>query len=398
MADPALIFNDPADRAGTHVLLIGIGDYPWLEGGAKCTTPARQAAARGMGQLGAPPLSMRAMADWFLDPQGFANPDKPLASVALVLSEPDAVDYRGTAVPRGSIVDVKKAVAAWVTRANGRRDNALIFAFCGHGMQAGQNSVLLCRDFARNEQSLFDGAIDFEDFRIALSTRMPGTQLLLVDACRTRDLEIGSLGESTPGDSLIGVISPNAGGNTQALQCVQYATSPATVAWGPDNGASLFTRALLDSLAGGGADRTQQWWVTTTELQAALATYLPRLARQWDVQQVPGNQSLPFRICKPEKIVVPLYVRSSDAAIWDETVTIRAVRGTDFAEEIAHDPLALPNRSECEFRLHSPSLKPRDVTYGVFARFGPGSLFVDAEDVAHAYPPEAVCELSVSRR
>ena len=396
MPDPALIFSDPADRAGTHVLLIGIGDYPWLEGGAKCTTPARMAAAMGLRQLGAPPLSMREMADWFLD--GFANPDKPLASVALLLSEPEPASYRGQAVPRGAIADVKRAVAAWVTRANARRDNALIFAFCGHGMQSGQNSVLLCRDFARNEQSIYDGAIDFEDFRIALSTRMPDTQLLLIDACRTRDLEIPPLGQATPGDPLIGVASTMPRNNTQALQCVQYATSPNTTAWGPDNGASLFTRALLDSLAGGGADRTQQWWVTTTELQAALATYLPRLARQWDVQQVPGNQSLPFRICKPETIVVPLYVSSNEALIWQEKVTIRAARGTDFTEEIAHDPQAAPDRSECEFRLLNPSQKPRDVTYDVFARFPPGSPFLDVDDQVIAYPPEAVCELSVSRR
>lgn len=398
MADPALIFSDPVDRAGTHVLLIGVGDYPWLEDGDKCKTAEQRTRAMGMGQLGAPPLSIRALADWFLDPGGFANPDKPLASVAVLLSEPQPAQYRGKTVPRGTIADVKKAVTAWISRANTRRDNALIFAFCGHGMQAGQNSVLLCRDFARNDQNVYEGAIDFENFRIALSTRMPDTQLLLIDACRTRDLEAVAFGQKAPGDALIGVVSPMARNYTQAMQCVQYATSPSTVAWGPDNGTSLFTRALLDSLAGGGADRTQQWWVTTTELQAALATYLSRLAKQWDVQQVPGNQSLPFRICKPEKIVVPLYVRSTDASIWNENVTVRASRGTDFAEEIAHDPLTLPNRSECEFRLQSPSLKPRDVTYDVLVRFGPGSLFADAEDVAHAYPPEAVCELSVSRR
>ena len=40
MADPAHIFSDEADRAGAHVPLIGIGDYPWLEGGARCTSQA----------------------------------------------------------------------------------------------------------------------------------------------------------------------------------------------------------------------------------------------------------------------------------------------------------------------------------------------------------------------
>lgn len=396
MADRALVFHDPANRAGTHVLLIGIGDYPWADGGANCRTPAQRIAAMGLGQLGAPPLSMREMADWFIDE--FRNPDKPLSSLSLLLSEPAVASYRGKKVPRGTIAEVNRAVQGWMERADTRRDNALVFGFCGHGLQSGQNSVLLCRDFAASRGNVFAGAIDFEQFRIALSTRQPDTQLLLVDACRTRDLEVDQLGAATPGNRLISVVSTATRDNTTAQQSVQYATSPLTRAWGSDNGASLFTRALLAALAGGAADRTSDWWVTTTELQMALATYLARLSRESGVQQVPNAQSQPFRLCKPQRIAVPLYVSSSEPSIWREKVTIGAMRGEGFAESIAHDPLTEPNRSECTFRLFNPSQKPRDVTYDVLVRFEPESLFADAADQIIAYPPEVTCRLEVRRR
>lgn len=398
MADPALIFHDPAQRAGTHVLLLGVGDYPWLEGGAKCTTPEQRARAMGMGQLGAPSLSIRAMADWFLDAGGFANPDKPLASLAMLLSEPEPAQFRGTAVPRGTIADVLKAVGAWLMRANKRRDNAVAFAFCGHGLQSG-NPVLLCRDYARNPQNRFEGAIDFEQFRIALSTRQPDTQLLLVDACRTPDVETALLGQATPGNGLIGLESLGTRDNAPALQSSHFATSLYTPAWGSDTSPSLFTEALLGALNGGGANQADGWWVTTSRLHAALSTYLARISRDEGISQRPVAQTQEFRITKPSKIIVPLYVGSAEPEIWTQRVTIRACRGTEFSADFPHDPAADANGKGCSFRLsNKPSQDPVDVIYDVSASFEAQSPFADAVCRVIAFPPEVTCDLAVSRR
>ncbi|MBB5695974.1 hypothetical protein [Muricoccus pecuniae] len=103
MSDRALVFHGKDIRAGVHVLLIGSA-IPWAEGGAKCTRSAQRIAAMGIGQLGGPPMSMRAMANGFCDVS--PNPDRPLARLSLLLSEPAVASYRGQKVPRGTIADV----------------------------------------------------------------------------------------------------------------------------------------------------------------------------------------------------------------------------------------------------------------------------------------------------
>ncbi|MCP1469025.1 hypothetical protein J3E64_000696 [Sphingobium sp. OAS761] len=406
MADPALLFHDPSDRDGTHVLLIGIGDYPWLEDGADYDPALHDDNAMGMGQLAAPATSIRRLADWFLDSQGFDNAERPLASLAMLLSEPTPARYDhprakpAARVPRGTVADVEKAVEAWVERASGRRGNALVFAFCGHGLQSG-NPVLLCRDYGRSRQNRFKGAIDFEQFRIALSTRQPDQQLLLVDACRTPDAEAELLGQATPGNPLLSIFSLAGRDSAPAQQSVHFATSLYTPAWGRADGATLFNDALLAALTGGGADQTAEWWVTTSRLHSALATYLARISSQEGIVQRPAAQTQDFRICKPERIAVPLYITANEPDIWKEEVWIDAMRGGALAHSFTYKPPAgtgNPGATPCALRLVNPTQRVRDVIYGVSARFAAASRFSATPEEIIAYPPEVTCELRVSKQ
>jgi Caspase domain len=403
MNDPSLVFNDDAKRAGTHVLLIGIGDYPWLEDGIAFVAADHEENAMGMGQLSAPPISMRAMANWFLSE--FDNPDRPLASLSLLLSEAEDSHYAhpratgGTdALPRGTIDDVRAAVAAWIKRASLRRDNALVFGFCGHGLQSG-NPVLLCRDYGKDPLGRFQGAIDFEQFRIALSTMLPDTQLVFVDACRTPDPDDSQLGAATPGNPLIDMQSLSKRDNSPALQSVHFATSLYTPAWGRPDSPSLFTGAVLKALGGGAAEHTADWWVTTGRLQTVLSTYLQRISASEGVIQRPAAQSQDFRICKPGPITVDLYVSSRDPAIWQEQVNIKARRGS-FEKAFVHTPPAKPDPGfiGCTLDLVNPTQGFADVVYDVHALFEAGSKFGDCDEKIIAYPPEVVCLLPVSKR
>lgn len=395
MPDPALIFEDKKVMAGTHVLLVGIGDYPWLEGGEKCTSAKQMALASGMGQLGAPPRSARALADWFLD--GFNNPDSPLASLSLILSEatPSAYEHArlpgSKAVPRGSIRDVEKAVGAWVNRAERSRDNVTIFAFCGHGLQSG-NPVLLCRDYAKDENNRFAGAINFEEFRIALSTQQPDTQLFLVDACRTPDVDRSLLGANTPGNHLLSLKSLDQRDNAPATQSIHFATSLYTEAWGRNSEPSLFTGALLDALKGGGADSADDWWVTTSRLHSALVTYLARISRNEGVLQRPSAETQEFRITKPVNITVPVYVESPKPAVWNEKLTIEILRGASPVHTFHHQPPPVPGFAH-GLRLTNPTQDPSDVIYDVRAVFAPASNFASCSKQIIAYPPEVTCKL-----
>lgn len=397
--DPALIFAGDLDAPGTHVLLIGIGAYPYLEDGESYDPEEHEENAMGMAQLNAPPVSMRRLADWFLD--HFNNADRPLASVALILSEAEPATYshpragEDIAVPSGTIIEVQKAVAAWTKRASVHRDNATIFAFCGHGVQSG-DAVLLCRDYGEIPQSRFQGAIDFEQFRIALSTNQPDTQLFLIDACRTPDTENALLGQVTPGNPLLDMQSLQKRDGAPAAQCVQFATSLYTEAWGRTDGPSLFTEVLIKALAGGAADHTQDWWVTTGRLHTTLSTYLQRVSAEEGVIQKPAAQSQDFRITKPGPIAVDLYVRSQTPEVWDEAVSIKAKRG-NFEETVEHRP-ANVRPDHCYMQLVNPTQRPVDVTYNVAALFEQESEFADYDEDIIAYPPEVVCNFSVSKR
>jgi hypothetical protein len=402
--DPALVFYDSTDRAGTHVLLVGIGNYPWLEGGSEYDPIDHEANAKGMGQLPAPPVSMRRFADWFLDK--FDNADSPLASLSIILSEANATPYQHPSIakrtapqPAGTIDEVSNAVTKWLKRANGRRDNSLIFGFCGHGLHSG-NPVLLCRDYGRNDQNPFRGAIDFEQFRIALSTRQPDTQLLLIDACRTPDLETALLGQASPGDALLAVKSLTDRDETPAMQSVHFATSLFTEAWGRNDGPSLFTEALIKALDGGAAEHSAGWWVTTSRLHTVLSTYLQRISAKEGVVQRPVAQTQDFRITKPGPITVDLYVSSLDAAIWQEPLKIQALRGAALAGEVEHKPAdnTTTVREPLFLPLVNPSQRAADVRYDIQALFSNGSQFQNCAEEIIAYPPEVDCQLPVSKR
>src|SRR5512147_609326 len=126
MPDPALVFEEAVNGPGTHVLIIGIGCYPRLLEGAE----EDSAIAEGMGQLDAPPISARKMAQWFLD--NFKNADRPLASLALIISEPAIARFQhpkvaggnGVSLPQGTIDEVCRAIVEWVGRASVHADSS----------------------------------------------------------------------------------------------------------------------------------------------------------------------------------------------------------------------------------------------------------------------------------
>lgn len=403
MSDPALLFHDNADRAGTHVLLIGIGAYPYLEDGSDYDPMEHEKYAMGMGQLAAPPHSMRLLSDWFLE--HYANPDRELASVALLLSEDEPSTYAHPRVeggerlvPRGTIDEVRKAVVAWRRRAAGRRDNGLVFAFCGHGIQSG-NPVLLCRDYNEIPESRFQGAIDFDEFRVALASNQPDTQLFLIDACRTKANDDSLLGKTAPGNALLDPLSLEERDNAPAIQSVQFATSLYTEAWGRADGPSLFTEALLKALAGGAAESAQDWWVTSGRLHSVLVTYLARIAGAENVIQRPATQSEDFKICRPGAIPVELYVRTEDPEVWNGDLRIEA-KSASFHDGFDHKPAQPPavTPDHCRLQLVNKTQKIADVSYKISAIFPKDSLFSDCWEDIIAYPPETTVRLPVSKR
>jgi hypothetical protein len=80
-----VVHETPIAGSATHALVIGVGSYPHLLGGSGALCEDNE----GLAQLTSPPVSARKFADWLIC--SFANPDKPLASVALLISEEENV-------------------------------------------------------------------------------------------------------------------------------------------------------------------------------------------------------------------------------------------------------------------------------------------------------------------
>jgi hypothetical protein len=145
--------RDPR-AVGTHVLIVGVGEYPSLLGG----DPTRSLDdPMSLKQLSSPPESAKALASWFLGrqggaspaPAGFHNPGAPLVTVEMLLS-PGQTYTRpdGTPVPveAATRANIARRFDFWSERAAAHADNVAVFYFCGHGVM-GANDYLLPADF-----------------------------------------------------------------------------------------------------------------------------------------------------------------------------------------------------------------------------------------------------------
>src|SRR5450830_1169609 len=212
---------------GTHALVIGVGDYPWLQGGSQQPVFPRN---EGMGQLSSPPLSARAFAEWLMSPDGFRNTDRPLASLDLLISDPTTTQFTppgGTSmqIQRANFVEIQAAVLNWFARGD-HTDDQLIFYFCGHGISTGLMTTLLPEDYGRLQlppQASLSLAIDFDSLYQGMDSCRARRQLFFIDACRVAS---GALIKSQ-GNRGVAIVPGQAQLTTPARDApIYYATMP----------------------------------------------------------------------------------------------------------------------------------------------------------------------------
>src|ERR1700688_4388480 len=109
-------------KPGTHAIVIGIGTYPF---GRDIHDDV------ALNDLKSPIKSAKAIADWLI--QHYNNPDRPLASVALIVSDNAPFVYRNPVtelmyeVPTGTTQDIENCVDSWSKRAGDNFDNGAVF-------------------------------------------------------------------------------------------------------------------------------------------------------------------------------------------------------------------------------------------------------------------------------
>ena len=268
-----LVFGDTihADGAGpkTHVLVIGVGYYPHLRGGDH----PNEELALDLGQLSSPSISAQKFADWFLATP-LNNPDAPLGSLEMLLAPEQKYHIPGSSVVEieaANTDEIQRAFTAWDARCNAHSDNVAVFYFCGHGLER-ETLVLLPQDFGHSPVPWKD-AIDFRRTYINMKANKAFTQLYFIDACR--EMPFDAL--TDPDFGGMALRRGRIGAQDRRIAPIIYATSLGRQAFGPQNGESYFTAALLDALSGKGAKHRHGRWVIHTESLGAKVRELVNL-------------------------------------------------------------------------------------------------------------------------
>jgi hypothetical protein len=313
MPQPFLVHDVPVAGPATHALVIGVGNYPHLNGGSKERTQQHD----GMQQLTSPPISARLFASWLLS-DNFRHPTKPLSSVALLLSEATPAPFadpkdpaRQFAIPEADSANVRLAIEEFFKRGDENADNLLIFYFCGHGIAAGTDTALLLSDYGANKLNALAGAVDFRRLRIGMGRSKASEQCFFIDACRaSTDTLIEEMGHA--GQVIIGGGQRDFGLPPRRAP-VFYATLNGFKAFALPGKPTIFTDALLKALCDFAADDEMgDWRVSTNKIQSAVEHVAARQALEIEKQQVPtaddvSNIHLNFLAGPPDAMV---YVKS----------------------------------------------------------------------------------------
>lgn len=293
----------------THVLILAVGTYPHLVGGAQDRGPT---VTGGMEQLDSPPLSANAIADWFI--ATFRNPERPLGSIAMLVSDGDEAHYNPggaaqIALARPDIPQLIAATNAWKARGDANGEDMLVLYFSGHGISSGARTVLLARDYGEIEDRPMRGAINFGDMLEGMKSCKAVRQVYFIDACRSGS-EILLRNATETGDVLIATSYPITPGWCQS---VYFASLGGKAAYGQNGKVSLFARALLKSFRGPGASNAEgDWRINTSRLQEALTHFASGLADpEHGPVQIPqsGNQTtFDFHYFAETPPAVPVYV------------------------------------------------------------------------------------------
>ena len=322
--DMTRVLNDPSKEPGTHALVIGVGTYPYLQGGTGQPTTHVP-----LGQLDSPALSARVIAHWLL--HRFNHPDRPLRTLQVLASDPGVNHSIAGLDPRvrGGLTTpdyhaVKAAAKHWLRRGNDHEGGQLLFFFCGHGVGNGVNVGLLLADFNKSGLS---GMIDLARFRLAMRRAKAYYQTWFIDACRSRlamvDAANGFLG-NTP-------IAP--AGMPHRISTVFHSTLEGKKAWGRSGKTTHFTDALVEAFDGGGArdiDGNGTWHVLPATLHSALQVPMRIAAREHNKAQFPATDGMSedFSLhVLPGPPEVPLYLECIPEVItYDSTITCRTLR------------------------------------------------------------------------
>jgi hypothetical protein len=275
------------DHAVTHALVIGVSDYPFVDG-PDATDYGKQSE---LASLSCAARSATDVVSWLLE--GYDNPKAPLASVTVLLS-PSADEvipgslskYLPSPCPATSAATREAFVALW-HRCREKPENVALVYVAGHGVQlTKRGAVVLLQDFAAPGQtSILEAAIDMTACHAAFNgSDFASNQLWFVDACRQQPA-VASRFEQIVAPKIFDEPTGEVESSPLFL-----AASSREAAWAQIGGPTLFSSALLAGLRGAAAtgpdpQRCNDWHVSTFALYRLLHQRVGELAATSQVQQ-----------------------------------------------------------------------------------------------------------------
>ena len=243
-------------QPGTHALIVGISEYPYLEGGS---------GPGGLQQFRLPQLSSAAKWLSYLLVSDRAALPVPLATCRLLLGpsldELHDQPNPSTAQPV-TTDDFVMAASGWIQDARRSESEMTIFYFCGHKLQVSrEEDILLFQNFGSAIGPSFRGGVSFANIFNGLgqgTIPIAQTQLYFLDGSRHLASR-SSLGTLLYGST--DVFDVWLGGPDRRSAAVFQAAAPGDQAYAYRNQVSLFTEALVRGLTAQRQSlRTSQRW------------------------------------------------------------------------------------------------------------------------------------------
>ncbi len=368
-----LLIDKPATGAQTHVLIIGVGGYPYLADGA-FEKPQKFDGAQLLGQLSSPPVSAEAFFNTVIELDELEAWIKPLGSVDVLISNPPNSNQvlAGYSPENVSMENIKKSYRQWKKRCDTNPDNVAIFYFCGHGLDKGEH-FLLAEDFGEEPDNPWEGSFAFDMTRRAFFSCKAETQLFFIDACR--QVTSGMLKTDLP-------LNPIEAPGILAKDCLYNLTQKAAAAnesaYGKKNEVSFYTKALINALMGDAVSNdTGEWCVDTGRIASQMNAFLQKVA--------PG-QGYPQRCISTTSDVTQI-IRFAETPLVPVTISC----APDAAQRLAELSYLNLNTNQGENRppQNDPwNIKVKAGIYRVEARFANGQ-FRPVNVFEKYMPPEA---------
>lgn len=230
----SLIYSRPGPGPGTHALLVGVGRYRYLPGGAEPRDEIIEVVGP-LSQLHSPPLSAASLAAFLTQTESCWQP--PLQTVELLIPRRRRVVSR---------LAIQRAYGRWRRRCDSHPRNLALAYFGGHGLQL-DDHYLLPEDIGADPLRPWANAINLDRTQRGFRRCRAAGQVFWVDTCRQADAGALSQGRLDAQPLESPALRQT---DRREYGMLLRSTGPGAAAYGWSDAPSLFVTALQAALQG----------------------------------------------------------------------------------------------------------------------------------------------------